>query len=92
MAAERGHSVPLTSLARREVVVALTRDFKLPGCEELSSELRPELSMSLSQEPVYMAKSEGYMLPLVLGKQLRSLVVGGAKGGARILGQNSSCP
>lgn len=88
MAAERGHSVPLTSLARREVVVALTRDFKLPGCEELSS----ELSLSLSQEPVYMAKSEGSMLPLVLGKQLRSLVIGGVKGGARILGQNSSCP
>lgn len=88
MAAERGHSVPLTSLARREVVVALTRDFKLPGCEELSS----KLSLSLSQEPVYMAKSEGSMLPLVLGKQLRSLVIGGVKGGARILGQNSSCP
>lgn len=88
MAAERGHSVPLTSLARREVVVALTRDFKLPGCEELSS----ELSLSLSQEPVYMAKSEGSMLPLVLGKQLHSLVIGGVKGGARILGQNSSCP
>lgn len=88
MAAERGHSVPLTSLARREEVVALTRDFELPGCEELSS----ELSRSLTQETVYMAKSEGYMLPLVLGKQLRSLVVGGAEGGARILGRNSSCP
>lgn len=57
-------------------MVALTRDFELPGCEELSS----ELSLSLNQEPVYMAKSEGYMLPLVLGKQLHSLVEGQREG------------
>lgn len=31
------------------------------------------------------------MLPFVLGKQLRTLVVGGAKGRARILTWNSLC-